>query len=157
MLDRVVLVGRGHRLAGRESVHAEELACEQVMRKVPSSPPALMDLIVPPATPSGRLIPRTAPARSYHEIMSLVARGKIVHPTVAGVPPARRDDVVAVPLTGLPPVPLGLIWCTAHENARIRALAAIAASISRHPAAPRPLRAAAPRQPGRIAGDRRSH
>ena len=34
---------------------------------------------------------------------------------------------MAVPLTGLPPLPLGLIWCTAHENARIRAPAAAAA------------------------------
>jgi len=29
-----------------------------------------------------------------------------------------------VPITDLPPLPLGLIWCTAHDNARIQALAA---------------------------------
>jgi len=28
-----------------------------------------------------------------------------------------------VPITDLPPLPLGLIWCTAHDNARIQAFA----------------------------------
>ena len=36
---------------------------------------------------------------------------------------SRRDDIVLIPIDGLPPLPLGLIWCTGHENARIRALA----------------------------------
>jgi hypothetical protein len=35
-----------------------------------------------------------------------------------------RDDIALVPVTDLPPLPLGLIWCTAHDNARIQALAA---------------------------------
>jgi hypothetical protein len=35
----------------------------------------------------------------------------------------RRDDIVLLPIDGLPPLSLGLIWCTGHENARIRALA----------------------------------
>jgi DNA-binding transcriptional LysR family regulator len=134
-LDRVLLVARGHRLAGRESVSAEELACEQVTQRPVSLPPAIMDMLIPPCTPSGRPIPRTEPFRSLHETASLVARGRIVHPTADGVVLFRRDDIVAVPIRDLPPVPLGLIWCTAHENARIRALAAAATSI-------------APRQPG---------
>jgi hypothetical protein len=52
-----------------------------------------------------------------------VARGRSVHPTLADVVLFRRDDIVLVPIDGLPPLPLGLIWCTGHENARIRALA----------------------------------
>jgi hypothetical protein len=127
-LDRVLLVARGHRLAARESVSAEELAHERVFQQPPSFPPAVMDAISPPVTPSGRPIPRTEPIRSFHEVLSLVARGRMVHPTVTGAFPYRRDDIVAVPLHDLPPLPLGLVWCTAHENARIRALAAIAAA-----------------------------
>jgi DNA-binding transcriptional LysR family regulator len=133
-LDRVLLVGRGHRLAGRDSVPAEELAGEQVLQSPPSLPPAIRDAMIPPFTPSGRPIPRTEePSTSLHGVLSLVARGHMVHPTVTGVVMFRRDDIVAVPLTGLPPVPLGLTWCTAYENARIRALAAAAAI------APRPV------------------
>jgi hypothetical protein len=37
-----------------------------------------------------------------------------------------RRDVTFIPIVDLPPLPLGLIWCTAHENARIRALAQVA-------------------------------
>jgi hypothetical protein len=40
-----------------------------------------------------------------------------------------RDDIALVPITDLPPLPLGLIWVTAHENARIRALVQTARSI----------------------------
>jgi hypothetical protein len=50
----------------------------------------------------------------------LVASGQIVHPTGAGLPLAQRSDITLLPLTGLPPLRLGPIWCTAHENARIR-------------------------------------
>jgi hypothetical protein len=52
-----------------------------------------------------------------------IARGRSVHPTLADVVLFRRDDIVLIPIEGLPPLPLGLIWCTGHEHARIRALA----------------------------------
>jgi hypothetical protein len=61
--------------------------------------------------------------------LTLVARGQGVHPTVAGMAMARREGILAIPLEGLPPVPVGLIWSKASENARIRALAEVARSI----------------------------
>jgi DNA-binding transcriptional LysR family regulator len=128
-LDRVLLVGREHRLAGLDSTSAEELASEQVTQRPPSLPPAIMDVLIPPFTPSGRPIVRSVPFRSLHEVASLVARGHIVHPTGDGVVLFRRDDIAHIPICDLPPIPLGLIWCTAHENARIRALAITAQSI----------------------------
>lgn len=145
--ERVLLVARGHRLAGRDQVPAEELASERVAQRPPSFPASSMDAMVPLFTPSGRPIRRTEQVSSFHEMMSLVARGRMVHPTVTGVVLARREDIVMVRLTGLPPLPLGLIWCTAHENARIRALAATAASIS--PAAGRRTPGSGLAQPGR--------
>ena len=63
-----------------------------------------------------------------HETLALVASGHFVHPTVAGLPLAQRSDIILLPLAGLPPMRLGPIWCTAHENARIRALATTAAT-----------------------------
>jgi len=68
-----------------------------------------------------------------------VAREQIVHPSFVGMPLATRPDLVQVPIRDLPPLPVGLIWRTVHQNARIRALAATARSIYR----PR-IRAAAP-------------
>jgi DNA-binding transcriptional LysR family regulator len=122
-LDRVLLVGRRHRLAGRDVVHAEELADEVMNACPPTLPLAVMDALCPPLTPAGLPIPRTVQTRSMHEVLSQVARGQVVHPTAVGAFPSIRDNIKAVPLTGWPPVPLGLTWSTAHENARVRALA----------------------------------
>jgi DNA-binding transcriptional LysR family regulator len=133
--DRVLLVARGHRLEGRESLSVEDLADEEVHENAPSFPPALYDVIAPPVTPSGRPIRRTYPWRDAEEVLTAVARGQIVHPGAAGTPLTTRSDLVPVPIRDLPPLPLGLVWCTAHENARIRALAAIARRL-----APRPRR-----------------
>ena len=140
--DRVLLVGKRHRLAGRTSVTAEELAGEQVVDRPPSLPASIMDQLAPPVTPSGQPIPRVGPApASYMTTLTLVARGQGVHPTVAGMAMARRDGILSIPLEGLPPVPVGLIWSKAHENARIRALAQVAISISRARSTPRLLAA----------------
>jgi hypothetical protein len=91
-----------------------------------------MEQLAPSATPSGQPIPRACPApTSFMTTLTLVARGQGVHPTVTGMAMARRDGIVSIPLEGLPPVPVGLIWSRAHENARILALARVARSVSR--------------------------
>jgi DNA-binding transcriptional LysR family regulator len=127
--ERVLAVGHGHRLAGRESVSAEDLGDEEAHDLPPNFPAALGDAIIPPFTPSGRPIRRMQPIHSMEDVITLVARGRIVHPTMAGISLFHRPDIALVPIRDLPPMPLGLIWCTAHENARIRALAAVAAAL----------------------------
>jgi DNA-binding transcriptional LysR family regulator len=140
--DRVLLVGRGHRLACRESVTVEDLADEAVHENAPTFPAALYDAIVPPVTPSGRPIRRSYPWESDEDVLTAVARGRIVHPGMAGVALTSRPDFVQVPIRDLPPMPLGLIWCTARENARIRALAAVARQIAPPGSAPKPAASA---------------
>jgi DNA-binding transcriptional LysR family regulator len=121
--DRVLAVGRGHRLAARESVSAEDLADEETHELAPCYPATLGDTILPRFTPSGRPIRRSQPAHSAEDVLSLIARCRVVHPTMASIPLFMRDDITLIPIRDLPPMPLGLIWRTAHENARIRALA----------------------------------
>lgn len=133
---RALAVARGHRLAARESASAEELAEENTLDGPPATPLAVRDAMWPPVTPSGRPVPRIGPCTSTEEVASLIAAGRIVHPTVEGNPVCSREDIRLVPLADLPPLPLGLIWRTAHENARIRALAGIARKIG--PAVSRP-------------------
>jgi DNA-binding transcriptional LysR family regulator len=120
--QRALAVAASHRLAHRSTVSVEELADEEVALFPSTVPSAVYDLLVPPRTPSGRVIRRTQPIRTIHEILSFVARGRIVHPTSSTVPIFDRDDVVLVPIHDLPPIPLGLIWSTSRENPRIRAL-----------------------------------
>lgn len=129
--ERVLAVASSDPLAVRESVSVEDLADREVAQMIPPFPPALYDAMIPPRTPSGRDICRTQQVRSIHELVALVARGRIVHPTAAGIPMFSRDDIALIPITDLPPLPLGLIWCTAHDNARIQALAATVHSLRR--------------------------
>lgn len=127
--SRLLVVARSHRLATRTSVLIEDLADEQVALPLPPFPAALYDAILPPRTPSGRPIARTQPVRSINEIAAHVAHGRIVHVTMNGVPVFARDDAVLIPIQDLAPTPLGLIWSTARENAKIRALGEIARAI----------------------------
>ena len=129
---RALAVSRDHPLAGRGSVSADEMADYEMPW---ASPGALFDAIVPPRTPSGRPVRRTRVVVGLHETLALVASGQIVHPTVAGFPLAQRSDITLIPITGLPPMELGPIWCTAHANGRIRALADIAAAAGPGPPA----------------------
>ena len=70
------------------------------------------------------------------DIFTTISHTDLVHPTMAGVALLQRDDIVLVPIRDMPPMPLGLIWRAADENARIRALAAVARRTARHLAAP---------------------
>jgi DNA-binding transcriptional LysR family regulator len=132
--ERVLAVGHGHRLASRESVCLEDLGDEEVDEIPPGFPAALFDQHRPPATPSGRPIRRTYPWRGNEDQFMAVARGRIVLPAVRGPALLGRADLVLVPFRDLPPMPLGLIWCTGKDNARIRALAAAAKAIYPPPA-----------------------
>jgi|tagenome__1003787_1003787.scaffolds.fasta_scaffold20964237_3 DNA-binding transcriptional LysR family regulator len=128
--QRALAVAATHRLAAQAAVSVEELAGEEVALLPPSTPPAVYDLLIPPRTPSGRPIRRTQPAQTVNEVLSLVARGRIVHPTSSTIPIFDRTDVILVAIDGLPPLPLGLVWCTSRENPRIRALNEVARSLA---------------------------
>lgn len=128
--QRVLAVGASHPLAKRRMVHAEELANYETAGFYKSLPPALTDAIMPPHTPAGRPISRNH-VSSTHDLVAQLVSGQVVHPTMAGILLLRRDDIALIPIEDLPPLPLGLIWRTAHENARIRALASSAITITR--------------------------
>ena len=127
--ERALVVAATHRLARQQAVSVEDLADEEVALIPPTIPPAVYDLLVPPCTPAGRPIRRTQPVQTINEILSLVARGRIVHPTSSTVPIFNRDDVALIPIEDLPPLPLGLVWCVSRENPRIRALNEVASSM----------------------------
>ena len=124
-----------HRLAGQAAVSVEDLADQEVALLPPTVPAAVYDLLVPLSTPSGRPIRRTQPAQTINEILSLVARGRIVHPTSSTVPIFNREDILLLPIDDLPPLPLGLVWRTSRENPRIRALNEVAGSMIAAPGA----------------------
>ena len=119
LFERVVVMAPGHRLANKSSVSIEDLGDEEVPQLPPTVPIQFVNSVYPPRTPSGRPIHRTQQVKTVNEILSLVARGRLVHVSSSSVPIFHRDDIVLVPLCDMPPMPLALIWCTAHENAKI--------------------------------------
>jgi DNA-binding transcriptional LysR family regulator len=147
--QRALAVAPSHRLAAKPAVSVEDLASEEVALLPPTTPAAVYDLLIPPRTPSGRRIRRTQPVQTINEILSLVARGRIVHPTSSAVPIFDRSDVALIPIRDLPPLPLGLVWCTSRENPRIRALnqTAQATAAASGAAYPHPGRAPASQPP----------
>ena len=129
--DRVFAVAAGHSLAARPPVTAEDLADLEMAWVPPSVPTALYDALIPPRTPSGRPIRRTQQVEGLHHTLARVASGGMVHLTVASLPLAQRADISLIPITGLPPLPLGLIWCTTTRRPHPRARATAVAMSSR--------------------------
>jgi DNA-binding transcriptional LysR family regulator len=125
---RVLAVADDHPLASRTSVSIEDLGGLPVAHFA-GLPAALAELVIPLVTPSGVDIPRTEEVSSTNEIFALVALGKIVHPTAESISTVFIEHGIRfVPIHDLPPLELGLIWVSSHENARIRALAETARS-----------------------------
>jgi DNA-binding transcriptional LysR family regulator len=130
--ERALAVADGHPLAQRRFVTVEDLA-DYTLAFASSVPPELTDAFTPRTTPSGRPIPMLDVASPSHA-MTLVARGEIVHATVASL----RDffpypGVTLVPISDLPPSSAGLVWRTSGETAAIRAFARAARDVVGNP------------------------
>jgi DNA-binding transcriptional LysR family regulator len=124
---RVLAVANDHPLAGEERVSVEVLADYPVPNwESVGTAVRVRKAMVPSRTPSGRpVLVHPTVVRTVGEAVSLIARKQAVLPTVS-FPRFDSHPIVLVPITDLPPVPLGLVWSTANENARIRALAQVA-------------------------------
>ncbi|MFE4868247.1 LysR family transcriptional regulator [Streptomyces sp. NPDC056682] len=121
---RVLAVALDHPLAQRSFVHIEDIADETIFRLASTAPGYWQDHQVPRVTPAGRTMRLGQEVQTCQEILSLTAAGQGVAPLAESV--ARyyaQPDVAFVPIRDLPATSVALIWRTAEENARIRALA----------------------------------
>lgn len=132
--DRMLAVGHNHPLAAAADISVEQLADQPVLTQSAATfPAAVQDLFVPARTPRGLHIPRAPKVdtkTSVQEWIALVAHGHGVAMTVTGVPQFRREDIALIPITDLPPLPLGLIWSRGNESTTILALAHIARKLT---------------------------
>ncbi|MFD7448411.1 LysR family transcriptional regulator [Kitasatospora sp. NPDC059827] len=129
--SRMLAVALDHPVAGRQSISIEEIARETVFALANTAPDYWRDFHLPLATPAGHVLRRGQEVQTCQEILSLVAAGKGVAPLAESV--ARyyaQPDVAFVAIHDLPPAPVALIWRTAEENARIRAIADCAARLA---------------------------
>jgi DNA-binding transcriptional LysR family regulator len=129
--ERVLVIARDDPLAQRDRISYEDLT-DRVASDVPAFPRDVMDAVVPPVTPSGRILKRIA-NYSAEDTLIRVALGEQVHPTVPSfLDHHRHPGVVCVPICDLPPSATALVWLTDNGRRRIDAFARAAADVIAH-------------------------
>jgi DNA-binding transcriptional LysR family regulator len=117
----VLAVAGNHALAGREQVSIEEVA-DYPVAPITDEPKELIDAVMPRRTPGGRQI-RRLPRRpkTPHEVTALIARGRIVHPTVPSFAEYfGQPGIKYVPISDMPPLKSGLLWRRRTSDPRLR-------------------------------------
>ncbi|HMI70891.1 MAG TPA: LysR family transcriptional regulator [Solirubrobacteraceae bacterium] len=126
---RALAVADDHPLAGRSTVCVEDLADYEVAAGTPAIPQELIDALLPRKTPSGRPIARRTVSGAV-QTLAMVARGEIVHATVASLPDYMSyPGITYIPIVDLPPCDAGLVWRASEETPAIRAFAAVAREV----------------------------
>jgi DNA-binding transcriptional LysR family regulator len=118
---RVLAVAGHHALADREWVSIEEVADYEVA-PITDEPRELIDAVMPRRTPRGRRIRRLSRRpKTPHEVTALIARGRIVHPTVPSFAEYfGQPGISYVPLRDMPPLKSGLLWRRRTSDRRVR-------------------------------------
>ena len=136
--DWVVGVARDHPLAGRDVVSVEELADYAIFGVPHAVTGELHNPLYPAQTPNGRPIPRRGIARTFAEVLGLVAQQVNVFPVGVSFPAHYgHPGVVFVPLHGWPPATRSLVW-RSHRNSELVS-AFIDSASARQPSARSPL------------------
>lgn len=126
--DRALVVHTGHQLAERGWATVEDLADHAVVDAEGILPPETAAALYPARTPSGRAIPRRHHEGRTAEVLALVARGEVVHPTVASLTRYyTHPGVTMIPLRGLPQARTALVRATDRDTAAVRAFLELAA------------------------------
>lgn len=125
---RILVVARDHPLGKKRAVSLEDVAGYDVLDLRYLGPKEIADAFVPRSTPSGRRIKRVrVEVRDFSDLVMLIARGRVVHPSVASAAPRfGHPNVTCIPITGMPPSSTALAWRRGSTDARVRALVSAA-------------------------------
>jgi DNA-binding transcriptional LysR family regulator len=117
----VLAVASDHPLANRERVSIEDVADYRVA-PITDAPRELIDTVMPRRTPGGRQLRRlTRRPKTPHEVTTLIARGRIVHPTVPSFAEYfGQPGITYVPISDMPPLKSGLVWRRRASEPRLR-------------------------------------
>ena len=120
--DWVLGVACSHPLAARDVVSVEELADYAIFGVPDSFTGELVNPLYPVRTPKGRPIPRHGIARTFAEVLALVARRENVFPAGTSFPAHYgHPEVVFVPLHGWPPATRTVLWRAQGNTALVTA------------------------------------
>jgi DNA-binding transcriptional LysR family regulator len=123
----VLGVAAGHPLAGQDGVSVEELGSYPIFGVPDTLTGALHNPLYPVATPAGRPLTYRGTARSFAEVLDLVAAGENVFPASASFPSYYgHPGVRFVPLHGWPPA-TRILLTRRGANGKAAALVRLAA------------------------------
>src|SRR3954447_408553 len=127
---RVLAVAADHPLARRERVSIEDVA-DYAVAPISDVPKELVDAAIPRTTPKGQRIRRLSRRpRTPHEVMALVAQGKIVHPTFPSFGEYfGQPSVKYMPIVDMPTSKTGLVWRRRDPNPRLREFVKVAREV----------------------------
>lgn len=130
---RVLAVARDHPLAAKAEVSIEDVADHQVV-SADTLPGALQDAWIPRTTPAGRPIRRLAQAvDAAGELALLIARGKVVQPTVPSMAVhVDHPGIAYVPISDMPPSSAGLVWLRGASSPSRREFLRVAGDVLGH-------------------------
>lgn len=125
---RVLAVARDSPLAALRSISIEDLAEHRVPDPTDLGPKETGAAYVPETTPSGRPIERLhVEIRNFSDLVILIARGRVVQPTVASaIPRFAHPNVVCLPIVGMPPSRTALAWRRGTTDPRLLAFVEVA-------------------------------
>lgn len=133
---RVLAVSTASELATRESVSMEDLGDRVSLDVGAGIPDYWKEAMLPRHTPRGRPIPRGQTARTFHEVLALVAAGKLVSPLNEHVAWYYTHPGIAyLPIHDAPLTEWALVWPRTGESLHLRAFAEVASRRG-----PRPIR-----------------
>ncbi|MEU8486616.1 LysR family transcriptional regulator [Streptomyces sp. NPDC048641] len=119
---RVLAVAAGSDLASRARVSLEDLAGRTVPDPGPRTPEEWFREMCPDRTPGGRLVHRGPQARTFHEVLALVAAGRAVCPFNAHVSRYYAyPGVVLVPIDDAPLTEWALVLPESAPAPQVRA------------------------------------
>lgn len=127
---RVLAVATDHPLAAREEVSLEDVA-DNLVTECAGVPKTIMEAFVPTHAPSGRPIRRIphSPVKPF-ELATLVARGKVVHPTVPSFATYfGQPGISYVPIAGMAPLESALVWQRGRVDRRRSELVGVAREV----------------------------
>lgn len=122
---RVLAVAVDHPLSGRTGVTTEDIADYEVVDVDGLLPPELASVLIPAASTSGRPIKRRRlEHHDWSELNTMIARGKIVHPTFAGQ--FADPGIRCVEITDMPFWTSVLVWRRHDPAPQLRAFIEVA-------------------------------
>ena len=126
----VLAVAADHPLSERTEVTTDDIADYEVSDVRALVPAELLGVIVPERAASGRPMKRRRlKHHDWSELTTMLARGKLVHPTTASIGDQFPPGIRCVPIADMPAWPSALVWRRGDRSPWLRAFAGVAEEV----------------------------